>query len=68
MYQHFISTNSGEAAAANKNEDPLIRREKFAVALRKQKRDLIIGSKRKKTLEAIRNQTEHRQNNNILQP
>ena len=33
--------------------DPMLRREKFAISLRKKKRAAIIGFKRKKTMEAI---------------
>lgn len=48
MYQ-FMSGVDDKGAAV----DPLARREKFAVNLRKEKHNKIIMSRRKKTLEAI---------------
>ena len=39
-----------------RSEDPILRREQFAISLRKKKRVAIIGSKRKKTMEAISRQ------------
>ena len=40
----------------NEDDDPLLRREQFAISLRKKKKNAIIGSKRKKTMESLRRQ------------
>lgn len=38
--------------------DPLIKRERFAISLRKEKREKIITEKRRKTLESIQSKSK----------
>ena len=50
MYQFLTAVDQ---ASSSLPEDNMMRREKFAVSLRNKKREMILGSKRKKTLANI---------------
>ena len=58
MYK-FLITSTGAAAEndgkdrADKKDDPLARREQFAISLRKKKKEQIISKMRKKTFQAM---------------
>lgn len=54
LYQSSVSAGFDRDG---KDMDPLIQREKFAVSLRKTKRESIILTKRKKTFETINNRS-----------
>ena len=53
LYSYLGSGEEGKGQGGGKEEDPMRRRENFAISLRKQRRDKLIGSKRKKTMELI---------------
>ena len=58
LYKYLGSGEESKGQSGGNDEDPMRRRENFAISLRKQRRDRIIGSKRKKTMELI-NQHQH---------